>query len=43
MQKHVVPKLEGVVDEEKKISHEKLAEEAEDIFRWQIKGATNMF
>ena len=32
MQKHVVQKLEGVVDEEKKISHEKLAEETEDAF-----------
>jgi len=33
MQKHVVQKLEGVVDEEKKIAHEKLAEETEDVFQ----------
>lgn len=33
MQKHVVPMLEGVVDEEKKIAHEKIAEGTEDIFQ----------
>ena len=51
MQKHVVQKLEAVVDEEKKITHEKLAEETEDAFgepaklgvtawsKWRLGGA----